>query len=138
MTSMIVAEIHFAAFAKMEKERRCGWESLPVEIQDVILRMVVGRSGDPNEVMAVVLPFVCRAWRERKPFWSSFGSAAGQRGPWTSHAAALGNLPLLKWLRENRCPWDKDSCINASDYGHYEIFEWLRENGCPCPFFRPF
>jgi len=25
----------------MEKERRCRWESLPVEIQDVILKMVV-------------------------------------------------------------------------------------------------
>lgn len=57
--------------------------------------------------------------------------ARGHR-PWiwdksTSRYAVLGgHLDVLKWLRENRCPWNKQECINeAKNKGHLEILEWI-------------
>ena len=29
------------------------------------------------------------------------------------------------------CPWDKNACSWAVDQGHVEVLRWLRENGCP-------
>ena len=47
------------------------------------------------------------------------------------HAAGGGHLEVLKWGRENGCPWDKDTCACAAIGGHLEVLKWLRENGCP-------
>jgi hypothetical protein len=38
---------------------------------------------------------------------------------------------VLKWARENRCPWDEWTCWNAADSGHLEVLKWARENGAP-------
>lgn len=43
----------------------CGWNSLPVEIADIIFAFAV--LGD--EVTTVVIPFVCHQWKDRKCFW---------------------------------------------------------------------
>jgi hypothetical protein len=55
--------------------------------------------------------------------------------PWNEYtcsgAAYIGNFELLKWARENGCPWDKKTCSNAARGGHFEILKWCRENKCP-------
>ena len=53
------------------------------------------------------------------------------------HAAAEGNLHVLKWLREEAnppCPWDSRTCIRAAANGHLHVLKWLREEASPpCP-----
>jgi hypothetical protein len=46
-------------------------------------------------------------------------------------AATRGNLSLLKWLKEKRCPWSPWTFYYASEYGDLVNMQWLRENGCP-------
>ena len=46
-----------------------------------------------------------------------------------------GQLDVLKWLHEKRCPWTSWtswSCAGAAENGHFEILKWLHENKCPC------
>ena len=54
---------------------------------------------------------------------------------WTCSAAAnVGHLEVLKWLRKENdppCPWDEWTCSNAAEYGHLEVLKWLRNEGCP-------
>ena len=38
---------------------------------------------------------------------------------------------MLKWARENDCPWFADTCSGAALNGHLEIVKWARENGAP-------
>lgn len=38
---------------------------------------------------------------------------------------------VLKWCRENGCPWGGGTCANAAEGGHFEVLKWCRENGCP-------
>jgi len=42
-----------------------------------------------------------------------------------------GHLEVLKWARENGCPWDEETCAYAAKGGHLEVLKWARENGCP-------
>jgi hypothetical protein len=48
-----------------------------------------------------------------------------------TYAAQNGHLEVLKWLRENNCPWNEYTCANAACNGYLEILKWLRENKCP-------
>ena len=43
-------------------------------------------------------------------------------------AAGKGHLDMLKYLRENGCPWDAMTWNFAKDES---IRVWLEENGCP-------
>ena len=38
---------------------------------------------------------------------------------------------MLKWARENDCPWDEETCTAAAEGGHLETLKWARANGCP-------
>jgi hypothetical protein len=40
-------------------------------------------------------------------------------------------LEVLKWLREQDCPWDAATCAYAARGGHLEVLKWAREHGCP-------
>ena len=42
-----------------------------------------------------------------------------------------GHLEILKWARENGCPWNEDTYSSAAKNGHLEVLKWLRENRCP-------
>ncbi|KAL6076959.1 Ankyrin repeat domain-containing protein [Balamuthia mandrillaris] len=42
-----------------------------------------------------------------------------------------GHLEVLKWARENGCPWDKTVFMMAAARGHLEVVKWAHENGCP-------
>ena len=37
----------------------------------------------------------------------------------------------MKWLKENGCPWDIFTFVNATLNGNLENMKWLKENGCP-------
>ena len=37
---------------------------------------------------------------------------------------------MLKWARENGCPWDTMTCADAAQYGHLDVLKWAIENGC--------
>ena len=51
------------------------------------------------------------------------------RGETCANAAHGGHLEVLKWARENDCPWDGRTCAFAANGGHLELL--ARENGCP-------
>jgi hypothetical protein len=40
---------------------------------------------------------------------------------------------VLKWARENGCPWDVNTCRRAAAEGHLEVLKWARANGAPEP-----
>lgn len=50
------------------------------------------------------------------------------------HAAAIGDLEMLKWLRDERCPWDAGVTVAAAQGGHLEVLKWARQNGCQINF----
>ena len=47
-----------------------------------------------------------------------------------SYAAKGGHLEILKWARENGCPWNENTRKSAAKGGHLEVLKWARENGC--------
>jgi len=46
-------------------------------------------------------------------------------------AASRGHLEVLKWLRENGCPWDEKTCAVAAGDNYLDILKYLHDNGCP-------
>ena len=42
-----------------------------------------------------------------------------------------GHLEVLKWARENGCPWDEWTFRHTMKNGHLDVITWLGENGCP-------
>lgn len=46
-------------------------------------------------------------------------------------ASSIGCLKVLKWLKENGCPWDTYTGSYAASNGHIEILKWLKEYNCP-------
>ena len=46
------------------------------------------------------------------------------------YAAKYGHFDILKWARENNCPWDAHTCVYAAENGHFEILKWAREQNC--------
>lgn len=49
------------------------------------------------------------------------------------HAAAAGNLPALRLLRERACPWNWRACAAAAEGGHLDVIRWAVDNGCAFP-----
>jgi hypothetical protein len=45
-------------------------------------------------------------------------------------AVTTGNIEILKRLRENGCPWDKEVISKAARNGKWNIVKWARLNGC--------
>ena len=46
-----------------------------------------------------------------------------------SCAAGKGDLEILKYAREEGCPWSERTCSNAAFNGHLDCLKWARENG---------
>jgi len=61
--------------------------------------------------------------------------AREQNCPWgvrtCAHAAARGHLKILKWARAHHCPWNALTCKNAADDKRLDVLRWAHENGCP-------
>jgi hypothetical protein len=54
--------------------------------------------------------------------------------PWTvdtcCEAARFGHLEVMKWAREQGCPWDRrETCNDALEGGDEETFRWMRGEG---------
>jgi hypothetical protein len=58
-----------------------------------------------------------------------------QKCPWnvqTANAlAARGDLQTLKWAKKNKCPWDKSTAAYAAASGNLDLLKWMRKVGCP-------
>ena len=54
-----------------------------------------------------------------------------QKERFCAQMARKGNVELLKFLRENGCPWDRFTCYKAAENGHLECLKYAHENGCP-------
>jgi hypothetical protein len=48
-----------------------------------------------------------------------------------SRIASRGFLNLLKWSKDNGCPWDTDTYFRAVENGHLNVLQWAKKNGCP-------
>jgi len=49
---------------------------------------------------------------------------------WTFAKAAKGGyLDVLKWAREDQCPWDLDTLAYAARGGYFDMLKQARENG---------
>jgi hypothetical protein len=48
-----------------------------------------------------------------------------------SEAARGGHLELIKWMKQEGCPWGTSTFREASGFGNIEMMEWIRDNGCP-------
>jgi len=48
-----------------------------------------------------------------------------RRRPW------LGHFDIVKWAREEGCPWDTGTYSAAIRSGNYDLWIWVNENGCP-------
>jgi hypothetical protein len=51
----------------------------------------------------------------------------------TAAAACTRDLPLLKQLHEQGCPWDSDTYGDAANNGKVECLRYAIEHGCPRP-----
>lgn len=55
--------------------------------------------------------------------------------PWSKRTcttvAAGGNLDVLRWAHANGCPWGEKTCHAAAHRGHVEVVEWAVTRGCP-------
>ena len=38
---------------------------------------------------------------------------------------------VLKWARENGCPWDEMTCTYVAYGGQLEVLKWARAQDCP-------
>jgi hypothetical protein len=45
--------------------------------------------------------------------------------------ASVEKSKCLKWLKDNKCPWDSDICETISNDDDFEYLKWLISNGCP-------
>jgi len=48
-----------------------------------------------------------------------------------ANAAFAGDMDVLRWLRENNCPWDNSVCYHATWKGHTHVVKWALEHDCP-------
>jgi hypothetical protein len=53
------------------------------------------------------------------------------KNEYMNKAAEKGDTDVLKWLRENGCPWNECACSYAAENGHLDMLKYLRSNGCP-------
>jgi len=44
-----------------------------------------------------------------------------------------GQLHVMKWLKEQACPWGKCTFNYAAQIGNLDVLQWLHEEGCPWP-----
>mgnify|MGYP006165548955 FL=1 len=61
----------------------------------------------------------------------AWGSKWGSQGYMCSYAAMNGQLPALKYLHENGCPWGMYTCCNAADNKHWDCLQYAVDNKAP-------
>ena len=63
--------------------------------------------------------------------WALEKCSENKKARFCAYMALNGNLELLTFLHEERCPWDFWTCSYAAKYGHLECLKYARENRCP-------
>ncbi|CAB9499976.1 ankyrin repeat protein [Seminavis robusta] len=48
--------------------------------------------------------------------------------------AAVGNIMVMQWARQQGFPWNERTCAYAAKNGHLEMLQWLREHGYTCSY----
>ena len=46
-------------------------------------------------------------------------------------AALAGHFEVLKFLHQNGCPWNKETCEYAAFELHLEVLKYAHTHGCP-------
>ncbi|AGO83378.2 Ankyrin repeat domain containing protein [Pandoravirus salinus] len=125
-----------------------------LKVPNEILTMILGHLHASD---AIVAAWVNRRWyacspprppqlgsRKRNEYymeqWAKKGYlnvikwARNNGCPWSrstcASAAYGGRLDLVKWARKNGCPWNESTCAGAASGGHLDILCWARANGC--------
>jgi uncharacterized protein YciI len=124
--------IEIAAVQKEDKIRRsmCNW----IAYSGNIPMMKWARSGKaPREDDAAEEQMKKSKKRRKRKKRRVTGVAPFRR--WSTvtsqNAARFGHLKLLKWLREQGCPWDHETFVSAVRFGNIEILDWLYQKKCP-------
>jgi len=53
--------------------------------------------------------------------WNLMAKKFDQDVSLVEYAISMGSLKLIKWARENGCPWDENTCANTAENGHFEL-----------------
>ena len=40
-------------------------------------------------------------------------------------------MDVLRYVRQNGCPWDEKTCSKAAENGNLHVLRYAIENGCP-------
>jgi hypothetical protein len=40
-------------------------------------------------------------------------------------------LPVLQYLHENGCPWNRSTCYWAAQFKHWDCLQYAVDNKCP-------
>jgi len=80
-----------------------------------------------TDIEFVIISRVCKTWHI---ILNSFYKDFRKKPNFIGRAAKLGYLNVIKWARENGCPWDDRVCSTAALKGYLNIVIWARENGC--------
>jgi hypothetical protein len=79
--------------------------------------------------------FVCKSFRDEIYELPMVKWLRVQNCPWNEWtcyiAARAGCLNILMLLHANGCYWNTWSCEVAARRGRHDILQWLRENECP-------
>ncbi len=49
----------------------------------------------------------------------------------TSSIAKCNYIGILRWVRQDGCPWDNWTCELTARNGNLKLLKWLRKGGCP-------
>lgn len=90
--------------------------------RSIILKMNANKLPITNESNIKLLSTSLLKWAKLNGYYWNKNTCA--------NAAESGNLEVLMYLHENKCPWSKLSCENAAKNGHLEVLKYLHENGC--------
>ena len=109
-------------------------EAIPYEVLEGILL----EAARIDIVSANTIPFVSHLWKrllsQHPPEQLKWYDMSWTQKEYNIHiaqeAAFRGHFEVLKWLKENGCPFG-DACTPAATGGHLEILKWLKnEGGC--------
>jgi hypothetical protein len=133
----------------------------PASLLDLPAELLVAVATQLAEDDELAASLACRKLREAvagterhragAQLSTSIGSAFGSVGKlaWAAscglplsaklltHAARLGQLEHLRWLRAHGCAWEPCTlfkggpCSSAAEGGHLSVLQWARGNGCP-------
>ena len=111
------------------------FDALPYELLEGILL----EAAKDDIVSANTIPFVSHLWKrlisqhppQQFKWYNHYWDQKAYNISIAKEAALRGYIEVLKWLKENACPFGDGLCAEAAEGGHLEILKWLKnEGGC--------